>query len=203
MPYEEAEALILSIKRKLDAAHPTDFMALTDDLRRVDFTLIGKLIQTYCFADLNARRVIDDIRGLTGGVQNGAHLNDTDVLIHLKVVASTLPSWGCRDGLIKAATTIEMHRTLRHCFAHWAVRRIKQHDVFIVMTKNGPEAKRRDGIEICADEFKYGLVPLEPMKAEMEKLVTDAKYIAESAAYIEQNLGKLRDHLTARVVKPG
>jgi hypothetical protein len=193
MPRKDAIALINKIKEKLDAADSTGFMALTHDLREEDFKFIGQMIQTYCYADLNARRVIDSLRGAAGEVQNGSRLNDRDVLLHLRKVAEILPPSNLKEGLLRAAETVEMHREHRHHFAHWAVRRLKDQDVFVIFTKNAAEAEKRDGVELSVDELKYGLVPLEPLREEFAKLVGHAKYLAESAVYVEENIDKFRE----------
>jgi hypothetical protein len=197
MSRDDAVALIAKVAEMINKLDPDDsagFMALTDELREEDFTFVGKLIQTYCYADLNARRIIDGISGAAGKVQNGSILNDTDVLLHLRKVAETLPPSNVREGILRAVELVEMHREQRHNFAHWAVRRIKDHDVFVIFTKNAHEAKKRDGVELPQGEFKFGLAPVRLLKEELEKLVGHSKYLAESAIYVEKNISSLREY---------
>jgi len=191
-------AALSDIKEQLDAADEAEFLALTDDLIESDFTLIGQLIQTYCYADVNARRVIDNVRGAAGERQNGSLLNDKDTLTHLRTVAERLPPSDVKDGLLLAVGTIEMHREHRHHFAHWAVRRTRGHDAFIFFTKNAREATKRDGRDLAADELKYGLVALAPLREELVKLIGHSKYVAEAAAYLEGQTGTLRAYFEAQ-----
>ncbi len=125
------------IKAQIDA-DPDAYFSQTVALTEADFALVGKLIQTYCYTDLNARRIIDLIRHAALGPdkQNAGTLQDAQVFEKLREVAQMLAPGNVQEGIVKAANIFEMHVLLRHQFAHWAARRIAKHDVLMTFTKN-------------------------------------------------------------------
>lgn len=182
---------IARIKERIDSdPDPNALFKATENLREEDFTLLGKFIQAYCVADLHARRVVDALRHAALGANErfASRLQDAQVFSKLFEIAAKLPPSDIKDGLIKAAQTVELHRIHRHNFAHWAVRRVVGHNVLIMFTKNARESERRDGEVLQPDELKYGLVPIEPLIEELDKLEGHAKYFDEATFYIEKNL---------------
>lgn len=167
----------------------TEWLEATTPPNKSDFTLIGAFVQTYAIADFNARRTIDGMRSIRG--ESGAfagHLNDTDVLIHLRREAT---AWSghknVRAGILKALDILEMHRIHRHHLAHWVVRRYPRFRGFIVISNNAPEAAKRDGIAIGPGEAKWGIFTEDLFRVEMEKLQRHSDYLAKLAMHIEVN----------------
>lgn len=171
-------------------AKPFDFLETTTDLSDDDYALIGKLIQLYCFADLNARRIVDAIRHAALGTdaRNASRLQDAQVFPTLReLVGRWIPESSLKEGLLKAAHTVELHRMHRHNFAHWAARKVREEDALILFTKNAREGERRDGIPQGPDEMKYAIVLLAPLKLETEKLIGHCAYLASQAIRIERD----------------
>lgn len=190
---------IKQVEERLEA-DPEGFLVNTMDLRQSDFVLIGRLIQLYCFADLNARRIIDTLRHAAFGAEtrNASRLQDAQVFPKLREIVTELWESNLKDGLFRAADTIELHRTLRHSFAHWAARRITNEDALILFTKNAREAERRDGDPQDPDELKYAIVPIAGLLEEVHKLDGHAKYLAESAAHITCYFDDFRQRFAQR-----
>ncbi|MCW3476297.1 hypothetical protein [Limobrevibacterium gyesilva] len=191
---EDHLALLDSIRQRIDA-NPEALLANTESLQEGDFALLGKLIQTYCFADLNARRIVDALRHAMIGpeARYASRLQDAQVFPKLKEIVAELPTWNIKEGLLKAADTVELHRIHRHNFAHWAARRVKGHNVLIIFTKNAKESERRDGQAQSLDELKYGLVPLAPLSDELKKLEGHGEYLATTAAHIDTNFNAYKE----------
>lgn len=194
---EQLAAQTAAIKAAVDA-NPEGFMAGTTDLREADFALIGKVIQLYCFADLNARRIIDALRHAALGADEriASRLKDAQVFPKLREAADHLPPSNMRDGILRAAETVEMHRVHRHNFAHWAARRVREADALVIFTKNAREAERRDGEAQTPEELKYAIVPLASFPGELVKLAGHTDYLATTAAYIEQHFEQIRSELS-------
>ncbi|WP_133170145.1 hypothetical protein [Kumtagia ephedrae] len=187
------QAQITEIKKRFEA-DPGKFLAGTTDLRDSDFALMGKLIQLYCYADLNARRIIDALRHAAVGpeARYASRLQDAQVFPKLREAASELWESNLKEGLLKASDTVEMHRIHRHNFAHWAARRVGSEEALVLFTKNAREAERRDGTPQSPDELKYAIVPLAGFPEEVKKLEGHAKYLADSAAHVEHYLDEFR-----------
>lgn len=173
----------------------------TELLSNSDYALIGGLIQIYCFADLNARRVINSLRAICDGDESAfaSKLNEIDTLLHLEKMAK---KWtgaeNVSDGVLTAAKTLEMHRIHRHNFAHWVVKRIQDEDAFVILSMNAPEASKRDGNEIGKDEVKWGILLISDLKIEMVKLRGYSDFLAKLAVYLEDNKNELRTGHLAR-----
>lgn len=187
------------IKTRFDA-DPDGFLRATRPLRQSDFVLIGKLIQLYCYADLNARRIIDALPNAAIGpeARYASRLRDAQVFPKLREIIEQLCESNLREGVLKAADTVEMHRIHRHNFAHWAARRVDTEDALVLFTKNAREAERRDGEPQDPEELKYGIVPLAGFPKEIQKLEGHAEYLAQSAAHIEQHLEEFRARFPRR-----
>ncbi|MFC3674059.1 hypothetical protein [Ferrovibrio xuzhouensis] len=185
---------VAELKRSFHTG-PVDFLETTTDLNDDDYALMGKLIQLYCFADLNARRIIDAIHHATLGAdaRSGSRLRDAEVFPRLQgLVNRWIPDSPLKEGLLKAARTVEIHRIHRHNFAHWAARKVKEGDAFILFTKNAREGERRDGTPQNSDEMKYAIVLLAPLKPEIEKLIGHCAYLANQAARFEHGFEEFK-----------
>src|SRR4051794_22492148 len=175
---DNVHEFIVRLKQEIDAS-PGSFLSETKDLLASDYELMGRFIQIYCCADLNARRVIDALRHAAFGpsARNGSVLQDSQVFPKLNEVAAMLFESDLREGLAKAARNVELHRVHRHNFAHWAARRVSGHEVFVLFTKNAKEAERRDRIAQSPDEIKYALVPIGGFSEELPNLAGHAEYL--------------------------
>lgn len=198
-PYSAERSELDLLKLEIDLS-PEDYLDKTEPLRDSDLTLMGKIIQSYCFADLNARRIIDIIRLAEGGPgkQNGGRIADSQVFEKLLEVAKLLEPAQVKDGIIKAVNTIAMHVNQRHTFAHWAARRLIGRDVLILLTYNAREAEKRDGKKNGPGEMKYALAPLGPIVAELTKIERHGEYLAHAAAYLNSQAENLRMYFVVK-----
>src|SRR3546814_4982222 len=100
---EKLLAQSLQIKKRLEA-DPDAFLAETLDLQEADYSLMGKLIQLYCYADLNARRIIDLLQHAAFGpeARNASRLRDAQVFPKLREIAGYLWASDLKEGLLKA-----------------------------------------------------------------------------------------------------
>jgi hypothetical protein len=177
---------------------PNQFLDKSEDLRKADFEMIGKLIQVYCHGDYSSRRIIDALRDakLDDSKRNASKLQDAQVWEKLAEAAQYLPTSNLRDGIEKAQRTFQLHKQHRHNFAHWAARKVPKQEALIFFSKNYKEAKRRDGNEIDSYQSKYGIISLPDFILELEKLQGHAQFLAQSATYIENNLEEIRASLS-------
>ena len=179
-----------------------EWLKKTEIPTETDFTFIGKFIQIYCAADLNARATVNALRAINiGEIHDFAGtLSDADVLLHLKLGAAAWTGHSSvPEGIVKAANTLEMHRLHRHSFAHWVVRRIPGEDAFVILTKNAREATRRDGDAQDRNEAKFGVMALPGMRMEMKKLAGHSDYLGHLSEYLEREREQLRTaHLDRR-----
>lgn len=116
----------------------------------------------------------------------------------LREIVEQLWESNLKEGVLRAADTVEMHRIHRHNFAHWAARRVDTDDALVLFTKNAREAERRDRDPQEPDELKYGIVPLAGFPREVQKLEGHAEYLAQSAAHVEQHLEEFRTRFAGR-----
>lgn len=182
----EAEKLVAEIDQTI-RVDPDMYLNQTSGLLDADFELMGRFVQTYCFADLNARRMIDAVKHASKGSEkrNAGRLQDKQVFEELEKAIAMLPAGTLRDGLMRGATTIGMHYGLRHIFAHWGGRRVKGQDALILFTKNTREAEKKSGLTGAPDELTWVVIPLAALRSEMIKLESHSQFLAASAARFE------------------
>lgn len=182
-----------TLERALQASPP--LIEHSRPLRASDFRLIGTFIQTYCFCDFNARRIVDTVRTAKTGTEArfAAVLNDTDALDHLRRCADeeALPA-SLRDGIRKAAVTLDMHRPIRHRFAHCAVRRTPDGRGYFMLTMNANEAKRRGTAIGMPDHAMRGVMPRSHLRDELRGLQVHGRYLARLAAHLHEHRDELR-----------
>ena len=195
MSKTEAELMeqIVRVQEQFEADSDA-FLRTTENLIDSDFQLIGKLIQHYCAADLNARRIIDTLRHAALGPDKryGGKLQDAQVLPKLVEAANLLWESSWKDGIKKATHGIELHRIHRHNFAHWVARRVPSENVLLLFTANKREAEKRDGVALDDGDLKYAVVPLDGFDEAIENLSGHSNYLAQAAANFEANFDKIQ-----------
>jgi hypothetical protein len=194
--------LVTQIKMSFES-DPMAFINQTQNLNQADVAMIGTVIQLYCYADFNARRIIDVLRhAATGKPRSVSRLQDAQVFPSLEnLVREHLWDGHLKDGLLIAASTVEMHRLHRHNFAHWIARRVKGADALVMFSMNAREAERRDGIPQQPKEAKFGVLPLVGFNDEIRKLQGHTNYLARTAADLENNVDELQREIARRLSK--
>ncbi len=177
------------LKARMSLGH---LMNGTHPLSGHDYELIGKFVQTYCVADLEARRVINCLTHIRLGTPTtfALKLNDKDALAHLIACADTCV-WNIdlAEGLRNAAEIFVQHRHIRHMFAHWAGRRVPSHNSFIFFTASLEKQKLPQGAVLIEEDddanVQYGLMPISNLLEEQKKLEGHAQYLASMGVQLE------------------
>lgn len=177
------------LKARMSLGH---LMNDTHPLSSRDYELIGKFVQTYCVADLEARRVINCLTHIRTGkpATFALKLNDKDALDHLIACADNC-IWNVdlAAGIRKAAEIFVQHRHLRHIFAHWAGRRIPRHDALIFFTSSlGVQRLPKGAMRIEEQEdanVQYGVISISNLLEEQLKLQGHAQYLAKMGSQLE------------------
>lgn len=164
----------------------------THQLNNLDYELIGRFVQTYCIADLEARRVINCLTHIRLGnpTKFALKLNDKDALDHLIACANSCV-WDLElaEGIRKAAEIFVLHRQFRHMFAHWAGRRVPDHDAYIFFTASLDKQKLPKGaIKFEEDDdanIQYVVMPIPNLLDETKKLEGHVQYLANMGAQLE------------------
>lgn len=190
--------LLASIQSAFEG-NPQAFISQTTNPSIANMTMIGSVIQMYCYADFNGRRIVDVLRhAALGEPRCASRLQDAQIFpMLIKLVHDHIPNGELQDGLLKASDTIELHRGHRHNFAHWMVRRVRDENALVMFSMNSKEAQRRDGLALNPKEAKYSILPLDGFDVEIEKLKVHTNYLANSAAYLERNVDELRNSLSS------
>lgn len=176
----KAQKEVENIQAELDEKGETALLDL-QPLTINDCGVIGLVVQTFAYADLNARRAIEIIDFLEGKPVLGASkaLRDNEVLPALRDRSTALPiSEEERAELLTAITMMEQFVRIRHLFAHWAGRRHPHRDALILMTKNAREASRRAGHGPERFKASNAVIPMPEVRANLPILQKNAEYIA-------------------------
>lgn len=188
--------------KKLDQARKSLRHVLNDTapLERDDYFKIGLFIQTYCFADFEARRIINLLEQIQSGApaSYASKLNDKDTIEHLKrQAANCVWNMNVSEGLRKVAEILGMHRTIRHMFAHWSGRRIPGHDAYIFFTANLAGQKIPDGAPKFEQHeepnMQYGLMPVSHLEQELEKLKGHVQYMTNIGRQLEAKVSDIAE----------
>lgn len=190
----DSDRLASKVRRAISLEDETEY------LTPADYELIGRFIQAYCISDYTSRRIIAAMRRISSSpAMDVAKLSDKDVIEHLRRSGE---NWaGTNDtgaSIVKVANTLEMHHHLRHSFAHFAARRIKGEDAFLLLTTSANHRDPPTGVKITTevpDEPREGThlasfraVPLQELRDELLRLQKNAQGLSELAYHLETNL---------------
>lgn len=197
---ENSQDIINRIKATFDR-DPEQLFANTEYLTDREFLLIGKIIQLYCTADLNMRRIIDVIRHAALGPENrnGSLLQDAQVIPKLLDACELLPDSQTKEGILKAAESLKVHRDRRHDFAHAVARRVKGEQALILFSKKANEAMRRTQLPLAPDDLSYVVLPQKELEIQMRLLHGHTSYLATIAANFELNFADIQTELKKSV----
>lgn len=94
--YAAEEAALKVVRDQIEAGQAV-YLDQSDMPTDEDFALIGKIIQAYCYADINARRIINAIRHAAIGpdARNAGGLPDSEIYKKLREAADMLPPKQC------------------------------------------------------------------------------------------------------------
>lgn len=164
-----------------------DFIGNTIPLSTEDEMLVGRFVQQYCWADFNARRAVNYLRQINSGdsCEFSGKLNDKEVLEHLAFEAASLQGLpAVKKGLVASAKTLEMHRDLRHHFAHWAGRRAKHHNAFVLLTTSSSQAKKKGITALEVGMLGFVVFSIDDIEREIKNLISHNEYLAQAVNFL-------------------
>lgn len=162
----------------------------------------GILVQTYSYIELNLRRCVDTFAyaKLLGAswarkpraIQSSKLVEVVkDALIRIVPKPSELPDWNGK------LDEIGLRWSMRHMFAHWAMRRVPGEDYIILMTNDGREVKRLHKLSngrhppvLGLGRVTYALMNAADVRGVCEHMVSYEKWIAQKTAdWFQQYVG--------------
>lgn len=146
-----------------------------------DLALIGLVAQSYAYADLNARRLLEMIDRLHGVAHPPAKSapRDSEVFERLSARLTDLPLDSSEINDVRACLGFIGGFALhRHQLVHWAARRHPERDVLILSTKNAREALRRSGSGLSEFENRYVVVPMPELRHGVTGLQQNVEWLA-------------------------
>lgn len=177
---EDAEREVRSIQAAIDA-DSQQFIAALIPLTKEDCALIGLVVQSFAYADLNGRRgleIIDYVEGKPVPAAKQA-LRDNQVLPTLVERSEVLPlSEAERQNLRTGAEMFQRFADVRHLCAHWALRRHPTADALIAMTMNAKEGGRRHQSEPARFHATNAVIPMPEVRSNLPVLEKNADYFA-------------------------
>jgi len=108
-----------------------------------------------------------------------------ELLKHLASEAASpqgLPA--VKKGLVASAETLEMHRDLRHNFAHWAGRRTKHHDAFVLLTTSSYQAKKKGITALEVGMLGFVVFSIHDIERKIENLISHNEYLALAVNFL-------------------
>lgn len=198
-PY--ATPKLQELQMQIDALPPGEilrFPAVDDDM----LLAIGILVQTYSYIELNLRRCVDifahaKLLGPSSPrkpkpIQSSKLVEVVkDALTRIVPEPTDLPDWkGKLD-------EIRMRWSMRHMFAHWAMRRVPGEDYIILMMNDGREIERLHTLSngrhppmLGLGQLTYAIMNAADARGVCEHLVSYEKWIAQKTAdWFQQYVG--------------
>lgn len=146
-----------------------------------DCGVIGLVVQTFAYCDMNARRGLDIIDVFEGkSVPDVKHTpRENEILTRLAERSKVLPiADDERRSLMTAITMLNQFVHIRHHFAHWAARRHPKYDTLVMLTFNRREAARK--LDHSPERFKasFAVVPMPEVRANLSAMQKNSDFIA-------------------------
>lgn len=160
-----------------------DPLSNLEPLSAADAALIGHLIQSFNFMELNLRRSIEIFThaGLIKAFKKNPHSSELAQTVKAGVAAMGLD--GATAGVIcQTLDDIELHREIRNHLAHWAAKRIKGHDALYLMSLDQKDAIRRTGSKGDHETSVYCIMNLADLRGLLEHISKQELWLAELTA---------------------
>ena len=189
------------LQMQIDALPPGEilrFPAVDQDM----FLVAGILVQTYSYIELNLRRcvaIFAHAKLLSASwarkpttIQSGKLVEVVkDSLTRIVPEPSELLDWNGK------LDEIGLRWSMRHPFAHWALRRVPEEDYIILMTNDGREVRRlhklsngRHPSVLELGQLTYALMNAADARGICEHMVSYEKWIAQKTAdWFQQFVG--------------
>lgn len=186
LPDEITNDKIAAISEQLGKMSSQEIGALPD-LEGTDLRCFGRLIQSFCFVDLNLRRAIE-VFELAGKLPNKwkkdyPKINDAALTEVLADSVRTLdPNCEPIEETLTWLSAISKFRSFRNLAGHAAAKRYPNENVFIFANKNSGDAKRA-GQSLPKHGFMFSVVA----RAEFFDMVQAA---VESQKWLSGKLAK-------------
>jgi hypothetical protein len=166
-------------------SRPGQSVALLQNLTKNDYAIIGQFIQLYCYADLNIRRIMK-AASTVDATQKAPKVRDSEALEFLRQLPDNfhIPH-ETRVGILATANTLILNNSIRHSFAHWAIKRVRGKDAFAVFSANEVEAKHRSGEPLPSGHIKFGIVAIRHITEQLRILKGNDIFLARFATKIE------------------
>jgi hypothetical protein len=154
----------------------------------------GILVQTYSYIELNLRRCVQTFahaKLLAASwtrhptLIQSARLPEVvkDALARITPAPAELADW------IAKLDEISLRWSMRHMFAHWAIRRVPNEDYIILMTNDGREVNRLHKLSqgnlpptLGLSAMRYALMNAADARGVCEHMVSYESWIAQKAA---------------------
>jgi hypothetical protein len=186
---------------RMDALAPGEMLRFPAIDRDMLFAA-GILVQTYSYIELNLRRCVDIFAHakLLGpswarkpeAIQSSKLVEVVkDALTRIVPKPNELPDWNGK------LDEIGLRWSMRHMFAHWAMRRVPGEDYLILMTNDGREVKRLHKLSngrhppvLGLGRVTYALMNAADVRGICEHMVSYEKWIAQKTAdWFQQYVG--------------
>lgn len=173
---KEMQAIVAEMAAGGDAAIETLLTPTNDDC-----AVIGRVLQTFAFCDLSARRgldIIDQVEGKSVPQANQTP-RDSQVFQLLAERSAALPiSIQEQSALKSAVEMLSQFVNVRHHFAHWAARRHPVYDALVMMSFNRRETSRK--LDHTPERFKaaVAVVPMPEVRANLPLIENNANFVS-------------------------
>ncbi|EHS6109939.1 hypothetical protein KV953_004644 [Salmonella enterica] len=163
-----------------------------ENLTTEDFRMLGVYIQTYCFIELNIQRVFQKLNenGIIK-INKGNKINIPYMMNVLKKSINQVITEPSEISLfIENLGEIELRRSYRNIFAHWAAKRIPKEDAMVFITSNAQDYKKVIGKEMNSDYVAYAILDIADIRGLIVHLLEYDKWLAEFTGHL---YGKFQD----------
>jgi len=146
-----------------------------------DMWAVGALVQLFAYADLTGRRILEHLRAYRGEERPSFNKapRDTDVLGLVAEACRDLPLTEEEHAAVeRRIKNMDGFQVNRNHAAHWAARMYPHGDVFVFMTMNAREAKRRTGHELSEFALQYALAPGPALRSSIDMLQEDVEWLS-------------------------
>ncbi|HVQ69414.1 MAG TPA: hypothetical protein VMT08_18135 [Bradyrhizobium sp.] len=175
---EKVDAISEALSKKAG-----DEIAALPELEGVDFRCFGRLIQCFCFVDLNLRRALE-VFHLAGKLpekwkKDYPKIPDGFLTEALSDVVRTLdPKSEPIEETLIWLTAISKFRSFRNLAGHAAAKRYPNEDVYIFANKNTGDAKKA-GQSLPKHGFMISVVGRSEFFAMVQSAVDSQKWLSE------------------------
>ncbi|TBW40110.1 hypothetical protein EYW49_05450 [Siculibacillus lacustris] len=198
LPRESYSHELRDIKSKIEGMNIHEIKELPN-LRQSDFATIGIVIQSFCFIDLNIRRVHESIKLLNNDNSKSKNRDVSDLLKYIET--ATINNTDAMNIIFEVKSLcryFESVRPYRNAFAHLAMKLNNEMNEYVFLTKDNKDSLESTGRITNTYELIFGICRISDIEIMIRDLLPRQERLASAVIALHKITSEKAENRNSR-----